>query len=644
MQRDLIGAQLKNYRLISMLGKGGFAEVYLGEHLRLSSRVAIKVLHAHLPIQESQQFLREAQVIASLRHPHIVRVLDFDVHDSLSFLIMDYYPRGTLRRLHPVGSVLPPATVAIYTQQMADALQYAHDQKLIHRDVKPENMLVGQQGEIVLSDFGIATIAHNTSSLSVQMPIGTIAYMAPEQIQGEARTASDQYALAVIVYEWLCGKRPFSGTYAEVLAKHLTMAPPSLCQQRNDITPAIEQVVFTALAKDPHQRYGSIQEFAAALHRASQPASVSQQSTTFLVHDVMPLPVSPVQVAAQSQPLEPLPSADQAESVASSVASTTVADTPRPDSDVPSTPTLSAPLLSNVPPLRLTGKALAGRAFSPGIIVGAAIILLIGLLSSGLLVFRTLTGNRPASQPALQINATATALASDKTALAATNADAATASAQQTTISAGAPATATAFVHATATAVALDKVPDYFVGKGKMFYNEALNSPGDHWVNSTSSQANQCQFLQNSYHVSMSKVGFAGQCINAGGEISGGPEQVEVAMMIVKGDCAALGIRYSKTTAYTFFVCQDGHATISSDMAANHVLGRVSPGSFQLKASWNTMALEVSSNNTIMGYVNGQRVITVPDDNPNAFGEFAVGAVSLKTATEVAFRNLRAWG
>ncbi len=122
---------------------------------------------------------------------------------------MDYCPDGTLRQQHSKGERIPLSTVVSYVQQVTDALQYAHDHKLIHRDIKPENMLIGQRNDILLSDFGIAATAHSTSSMSTQVPVGTIPYMAPEQIQAQARPASDQYALGIVVYEWLCGTRPF---------------------------------------------------------------------------------------------------------------------------------------------------------------------------------------------------------------------------------------------------------------------------------------------------------------------------------------------------------------------------------------------------------------------------------------------------
>jgi serine/threonine protein kinase len=265
MAKNLIGQQLGNYRLVGLLGRGGFAEVYLGQHVRLSMQAAIKVLHAHLSDEEVKGFQHEAETIAKLIHPHIVRVLDFDVSNGIPFLVMDYCADGTLRKRHSKGERVSISTVVSYVQQVADALQYAHNQKLIHRDVKPENMLIGQRNTILLSDFGIAATSHSTSSMSTQVPVGTIPYMAPEQIQAHARPASDQYALGIIVYEWLCGARPFEGSYTEIFAKHLMTPPPPLREKVLTLPPDVEQVVLTALAKEPHQRFATIQTFANAL-------------------------------------------------------------------------------------------------------------------------------------------------------------------------------------------------------------------------------------------------------------------------------------------------------------------------------------------------------------------------------------------
>jgi serine/threonine protein kinase len=148
-----------------------------------------------------ESFQKEAHTIASLEHPQIVRVFDFDVINGTPFLVMSYASGGTLRQHHPKGSILPLPTIISYVKQVAEALQYTHDEKLIHRDVKSENMLVGRRGEVLLSAFGIALVAQSSRYQSTQDMAGTFADMALEQIHGKPRPTSDQYALGVIVYE-----------------------------------------------------------------------------------------------------------------------------------------------------------------------------------------------------------------------------------------------------------------------------------------------------------------------------------------------------------------------------------------------------------------------------------------------------------
>src|SRR5712691_4653196 len=269
---DRVGQQFGNYRLVSLLGQGGYAEVYLGQHVRLNQQAAIKVLHTYLTGSEAEHFQQEAQTIATLVHPAIVRVFDYDVREGVPFLVMDYAPHGSLRRRYPKGNLVPLPQSVSCVKQVADALQYAHEQKFIHRDVKPENMLVGRHQEVLLSDFGIATVAHSTASQSAQTTVGTIPYMAPEQIEGHPRPASDQYALAVVVYEWLCGECPFEGSFTEVMVKHLSMPPPLLRERVPTIPAEVEQVVLRALAKEPKARFASVAAFAEALEQASQRA------------------------------------------------------------------------------------------------------------------------------------------------------------------------------------------------------------------------------------------------------------------------------------------------------------------------------------------------------------------------------------
>jgi serine/threonine protein kinase/Tol biopolymer transport system component len=291
---DRVGQQFGNYRLIRVLGEGRFAEVYLGEHILLGTQAAVKVLHTQLIYEHIDAFHSEARAIARLIHPHIVRVLDFGVEGRTPFLVMDYAPKGTLRQLHTKGTTLAIATIVTYVKQIADALQYAHDEKMIHRDIKPENMLMGYNNEVLLSDFSIAVVAQSTQLQSTQEAISTSTYMSPEHIQGKPCAASDQYALGIVVYEWLCGDCPFYGSFTELCSQHISAPPPLLREKMPTISSEVEHVVMMALAKDPKQRFACIRAFATALEQASQ-----------LGTNLQP-PAFPKEITPSSQPSLPI--------------------------------------------------------------------------------------------------------------------------------------------------------------------------------------------------------------------------------------------------------------------------------------------------------------------------------------------------
>jgi len=272
---DFIGQQLGNYRLIRLLGRGGFAEVYLGEHIHLDNYTAIKVLKTHVASEDIERFRNEARLIVNLKNQYIVPVLDFGIQNGTPFLVMEHAVNGTLRQRHPRGSIVPLDTIVSYVKQVAAALQYAHNHNVIHRDVKPENMLQAPDNGIWLSDFGIALIAQSTQA-SMQDVAGSFLYMAPEQIQGYPCAASDQYSLGIVVYEWLCGSPPFQGSLNELPMQHMHAPPPSLLHKVSTLSPAIESVVFKVLAKDPKQRYARVQDFATDLEQACQETVVRE--------------------------------------------------------------------------------------------------------------------------------------------------------------------------------------------------------------------------------------------------------------------------------------------------------------------------------------------------------------------------------
>ncbi len=268
---DRIGQRIENYRLMKLLGRGQFGEVYLGEQIYDKSLVAIKTL-AHFSPENAKGFINEASTNFKLRHPHIVQLLSFGIdNDDTAFLVMTYAPHGSLRTRLPQGHTLSLPEVVGYAQQIADALDYAHSLKVIHCDIKPENILLRAPHEVLLTDFGISTVAHRTASFQdVSTIAGTALYMAPEQFRGKPRPASDQYALGIMVYEWLCGKPPFEGgNFIQLGYQHTHTSPPPLRPRVPILSLAGEQAIMRALAKEEHERFATVRDFIQALAQAS---------------------------------------------------------------------------------------------------------------------------------------------------------------------------------------------------------------------------------------------------------------------------------------------------------------------------------------------------------------------------------------
>ncbi len=272
-ESPLHGQLLDHYTLIRQLGQGGYASIYMGVHRYLNTYVALKLLNHFLANDEDvKRFQLEARILAMLRHQHIVRVFDFGVTRSTPYLVMEYAPGGDLQQYFPQGRALPISAILPVVLQIASGLQYVHNHGLIHCDVKPENMLLGPGGQVWLSDFGIALSSSSVGNKQFRTHElkGSANYMAPEQINGNPLRASDQYALAAVVYRWLCGQPLFQGTGLQVCLQHLSAHPPHMRDRVRSITPIVERVVLKALSKDPYQRFAHVQEFAYALKQASR--------------------------------------------------------------------------------------------------------------------------------------------------------------------------------------------------------------------------------------------------------------------------------------------------------------------------------------------------------------------------------------
>lgn len=303
---SLDGLQIGRYHLLHLLGSGGMGEVYLANDTPVNRQVAIKVIRSEVsayPTTEStteatRLFQREVKAIAGLDHPNILPLYDYgeEVVQGMNttYMVMPYRSEGTLTTwLSKRGNLglLTPLDVASIVAQAASGLQYAHDHNVVHQDIKPSNFLIRtreenpQQPMLQLSDFGVAKISSATSNVS-QSVRGTPTYMAPEQWEGNALPATDQYALAIMTYELLTGRAPFQGGLGQMMYQHMHVQPPPPSTYSSRVPAEVDEVLLTALAKKPEQRFLSIAAFARAFQQALQhlesPTLYGGQSSTKL--------------------------------------------------------------------------------------------------------------------------------------------------------------------------------------------------------------------------------------------------------------------------------------------------------------------------------------------------------------------------
>jgi eukaryotic-like serine/threonine-protein kinase len=286
---DLVGQTLGHYRIKRQIGYGGMATVFLAEDIHLGREVALKVFWPRSG--ETQDFLRrfsrEARVLAQLDHPHILPIYDYGEQGERAYLVTPYMSGGTLRNTLQNHKVLPPSEAIELITQVLPALQYAHDRNLVHRDIKPGNLLFKSDGSLVLADFGLVKVVEGdgknnlpleTLSQTTQSFVGTPEYMAPEQIEGKAAAASDIYSLGIVFYEMLTGTRPFTGTsLLHILMKHVHEPPRPPRELNPYISPQLEAVILRALEKDPRKRFTNPIDFQKALlqisNRVNNPVS-----------------------------------------------------------------------------------------------------------------------------------------------------------------------------------------------------------------------------------------------------------------------------------------------------------------------------------------------------------------------------------
>jgi serine/threonine protein kinase len=266
---------IDRYRIIRELGRGGMATVYLAHDPRFRRDVAIKVLprqFTHDP-RFLERFTQEAQLIAALEHPAIVPVHDFGEYADAPYLVMRYMAGGGLRQ-RLAGGPLPPAEVVRILDRLAPALDKAHARGVIHRDIKPDNVLFDEDDLPYLADFGIARMAEATQTMTI---VGTPAYMSPEQVQGDITldARSDIYALGVVLYEMLSGRQPYKAdTPTKQMLKHVLEPIPDVCAANPALPPACRALIERAMAKQPAARYQTAAELAAAVRDLAAPQAI----------------------------------------------------------------------------------------------------------------------------------------------------------------------------------------------------------------------------------------------------------------------------------------------------------------------------------------------------------------------------------
>lgn len=390
----MIGKTIGRYRITQHLGRGGMAEVYKAHQASLDRDVAIKLMHGFLADEKGflARFEREAKVVATLRHPNIVQVYDFDADHGIYYMVMEFINGETLKArlqtLEAKSEWVSLDDAARIVLAVGSALKYAHERGMVHRDVKPANVMITTDGQVILTDFGIAKIVSGSNLTASGAMMGTPSYMAPEQGLGQpGDERSDIYSLGVMLYQLVVGRLPFNAdTPLAVVLKHINEPLPLPRLFKPDLSEALNAVMLKALAKDPNKRYPKVSEMLADLRRAVDlPADETQSETATtsssiklsgatIVGRVSGLTLPPITTAAQAPVMEGATQIASPQTVIASGAARGAAQPIRP---------AAAP----------TVKPKARR---PGWIIPVSIIVVLAIVATGVVA---LSGNRAASEP-----------------------------------------------------------------------------------------------------------------------------------------------------------------------------------------------------------------------------------------------------
>jgi eukaryotic-like serine/threonine-protein kinase len=624
----LEGLQFDHYRLIQLIGSGGMGEVYLAEDTHIPRQVAVKVVRSEPSpypnteaVQESERlFKREAKAIALLDHPNILPLYDYGEANAhgliLTYLVMPYRPEGSLPnwlRQRGKGALISWQDVAHITGQAAGALQHAHDHQIIHQDVKPSNFLIRERQDnegrpdLMLADFGIAKFASATSSVS-HTSRGTPTYMAPEQWAGNPQPASDQYGLAIMVYELLIGRPPFKGGSEQMMYQHFHAAPTPPSQLNPGLSHDVDEVLLRALAKNPADRFTSMLAFA----RALQLALLDPPSST---PTVLATPGS-----GNFTPPPPVPM---------STPSSTPIPTSMPTPVLPPMPTQAAtslpasqPASAFLPTVAVSYSPQPGpqepkRSFPFAVVTLLVVLVLLVGIGGGYILTNSSRSNSPSTSSSTSNNVSTT---------------------PQTQATATAPAS-----NSTPTSQTNNgQNANPYTNSGRLVLTDPLtdNSRGYNWQTGTNSNNASCTFANGGYDVTQPKQGFFHSCTAYNTNFSN--FAFEVQATVISGDY--MGVIFCKEATnsyYIFIIHMNGSYSLLRNIDAS-LDDAVTLTSGQTSVSNTNLIGVVDNNGTISIYLNRQLLRTV-SDNTYTSGQIAVLAGNDTNSAEVLFANAKVW-
>src|SRR5437016_4448984 len=282
MNGDMNGRVIKGrYKLIDERGRGSFATVYVARDTENNHIYAVKVMHLELANDGELQarFQREAHILLNLNDPHIVRFVDYSNDPNMPFIVMDYIDGQNLKYHMITHGPMEPLRALNYTRQIAEGLDIAYKQGVVHRDIKPQNILIDNKDEVKITDFGLARSRETVTLTQSNVFMGTAYYIPPEQAESgrSADTRSDLYSVAAVLFEMLTGRPPFEGeTAVDIVIKHMNEKVPSICRIRTDLPPELDQFMQKAMSKSPDDRYITPKEFIAAIEKIQKRIQATQ--------------------------------------------------------------------------------------------------------------------------------------------------------------------------------------------------------------------------------------------------------------------------------------------------------------------------------------------------------------------------------